>query len=384
LLDHLARHFTPAPPHESIGAQLTTRHRLQAFSPYYFEPETPNRLFSYSQENARAAAQKLTPGQWEKPLACVLTRRPVEKEVTLAGLIDALTQTARFFARARLGLAIPSEEAAVEDAEPITLDGLGRFDLAGRITATRLAGDDPAALLAPTRADGALPHGYTGDSAFYDADATARQLAAAIARHAPGPALAPQEISVAMDDWVLAARLAPFTATALVSYRPGKLRARDRLAAWLAHLTLCAAAPVNIPLRTVAIGADLAVAFPTLEPKTARQQLAQLLALYERVQSEALPLFPESSLVFVEYRLNLSGNLSRKPIYAAEDRWHGSKFSPQPPESDDPWNALVWRGQGDPLNEDFERIALAVFEPLLRAQQVGGTPPPPPVRGGAA
>lgn len=376
LLDHLSRHYSPAFPHQSVAAQLTTRHRLQAFSPHYFESSALSRMFSYSRENARAAAQRFAGREGEPPFACALKPEAVEGEVPLATLIRALTESARYFVHHRLRLTLPFEQAAIEDAEPITLDGLSRFRLAGRITGAILDGEDPASLLAPARADGLLPHGYTGDSAFADADATARRLAAAIARHAPGPPLPPQEVTLALGKWTLTARFAPLTGTALVSYRPGRLRARDRLAAWLAHLALCAAAPANLPLRTVSIGADLALSFTAIEPKIARQHLTTLLSLYERAHAEALPLFPEASFGFAEYRLNLSGHLRREAHAVARDRWDGSRYNPFEAECDDAWNALVWRGDRDPLDEEFERLAMEVFAPLLHAQQMGAPVPP--------
>lgn len=370
LLDYLARHFEPAAPHRTIGEQLTSVHRLQAFSADYFRAGGP--LFSYSEANALGARRKFLPPEMEVPFACELTPGTVETELSLTALIDALTQPARFFARTRLTLALPFDQEAVEDSEPIVLDARDRSILTGELVAAEIEKSETGALLPPLRASGFLPHGYAGASAFGETEMEARRLAGLVSKNAPGAMLAPAAFSVVANEWTVHCVLGPFTQSARIHLRTAKIRARDELAAWISHLALCAGGPASHPKRTVVVGTDDVLLLPPLPAEAARQELTRLLGIYQQAHSRPLPLFPESSQTYVNYALNLGGTKSKDPLEAARWTWSGNTNARGILECDDRWNALVWRGHLEPLGAEFERIAMQVFEPLVRAFHAGG------------
>ncbi|MBA1331328.1 hypothetical protein QQ73_09240, partial [Candidatus Endoriftia persephone str. Guaymas] len=52
--------------------------------------------------------------------------------------------------------------------------------------------------------------------------------------------LEPQEVDLQLDGFHLTGWLEGVTSAGLLSYRPGKLKAKDRLRLWVNHLALCA------------------------------------------------------------------------------------------------------------------------------------------------
>jgi exodeoxyribonuclease V gamma subunit len=354
-----------------VAEQLTTVHCLQAFNPRYFALQP--KLFSYSQENAAAAARALAPRLAAQAFAAVLPPQPIGDQATLAQVVQALTKSARFFAHQRLQLTLPFEQPSIEDSEPMELDGLDRYALSTQLAEAALAGRDPASLLRAVAADGKLPHGYVGDNAFAEANSLASVVTAAIAHHAPGASLPPAHLSNAVGGWQLSGSLGPFTMSALVRHRTANTHGGDLLAAWISHLALCLARPAGYPLRTAIIGTDGTYTFPALSAEAAATTLPPLLELYARAHAEALPLFPKSSLAYAEKLLAKPGDPAAA-LTAAGTAWNGNSFQRTRGEADDEWNALLWREHANPLGADFQQLAIAVFGPLLQhlTQEGGG------------
>ena len=83
-----------------------------------------------------------------------------------------------------------------------------------------------------------------------------------------------------------------------------------------------------------------------------------------------LPFFPRSSLAFVEQTLRPKGK--RSPLEVAQAKWHRSPETWEPdkgerPESEDAYFRLAFRHVADPLDEEWEKLTLAVFVPPVKA-----------------
>ncbi len=345
-----------------LREQITTRHRLHAFSADYFLGDA--RRISYSSENASAAHIAASSRHFAPAFAASLPEAEMERNITLRRLADCIIHPAKFFARERLGLSIPSEVATLEDTEPFSLGSLEKYALKDNLTRSASANQRAIA-----RAGGILPSGFAGDSQFAEAEAAARHLAKQVTRFAPGETLEPASVELLLGKWKLSGSLSPLVASALIQQRPAKLKAKDLLRAWLSHLLLCAAAPPSAPLRTVLVAEDSAFAFSPLTADAATAQLAAFLALYERAHSEPLRFFPQTSLSFAEKEIAKPD--ADKNAESAAAAWHGSDFAGGG-ESADEWNALIWRNTPSPLDEDWRAIALAIYRPLLAARETLG------------
>ena len=352
MLDVLARHYG------IVAETLITKHRLQPFSRRYFEGGP---LFSYSAANGRGAASALTPGA-TLPFAAAIPKTTPACDVTLDRLVEALTRPARFFATERLGIQLPYDEAQPEDTEPMETGRLDEYALATRLTDAHFAGTDSDSLLPATTATGMLPHGYAGESFFKDTALEVRRLTS----HLPGSAKEPVSINLPVGDWRITGSLRIVTDAGLLSLRPATLKGRDYLRAWISHLVLCAAKSHGVEPRSILIGDNGVSEYGQVPAEEATQLLLELLALYATIHEKPVPLFPESSLEFAIYTLNLGGKKKKDPVDAARLKWFGGQYAAGKPESRDPWNALVWRDDPEPLGEEFARISLAVFSLLLK------------------
>jgi hypothetical protein len=61
-----------------------------------------------------------------------------------------------------------------------------------------------------------------------------------------------------------------------------------------------------------------------------------------------------------------TGRSRQEPIAVARVKWEGHSFTGAPGECEDPYFDLCFRNV-DPLDEEFQQTARAVFEPLLTA-----------------
>jgi exodeoxyribonuclease V gamma subunit len=126
--------------------------------------------------------------------------------------------------------------------------------------------------------------------------------------------------------------------------------ARDYLGAWLRHLVLCAALPAG-PRRTLWLGSGARFEFAPVGE--AHAHLAALALLYRSGRCLPLRFFPNSAWA----------KMTRGDA-AAQSVWQNDREQLRS-ESDDPALRIALRGTELRLEETFEQLARAVFEPLL-------------------
>ncbi len=339
---------------------LVTKHRLQPFSPAYF---SSGPLFSYSATNATGAVAHNNP-QPNAPFAAEVSKSDISPELTLERLIYSLTKASQFFAKERLGIALPYDEAQPSDTEPMEISGLRKYDLESRLLESHLAGKNSKHLGLAAAAAGELPHGYAGIGGFEEINSEAAWLSRQANELLQGKLLPPVAISVSIGDWTLAGNLTHAKASGVLQMRPAKLGGADLITGWIKHLALCAAQPEEIQPRTLVIGSDQSAEFNSLHAGDAKAILHQLITLHTALYSRPLPLFPKTSYAFASYELDSSNRKKTEPAAKAAATWLGGRDVKG--EALDKWNALVWRDCDNPLGDEFQSIAILVFEPLLK------------------
>ncbi|MDD5350562.1 MAG: exodeoxyribonuclease V subunit gamma [Chthoniobacteraceae bacterium] len=339
---------------------LTLTHRLHAFSRVYFEPG--GRLFSFSAANCAAAARKTARGVpfLERPLD---PPEPERRAVALADLRAFFANPAAVFLRERLAIRLSDRDETLEETEPLAPDALQRYQVASELFAA-MAADTPPAPAAALFARGLLPPGSVGTQYYQGQGSAARTLHAAMARllgttHPDAPRL----LDLRAGPFTLTGRLDALYGGRLAFFRPAKLKAKDRLQAWCAHLAWCAACGPTLPLPTVLAGTDGAVQFAPQPP----ERLLELLELFWQGLQAPLPFFPNASLTFAASQ-DAKG---KPPLERAREVWRGNVRAKG--ECEDPSFRLCFSGGdaegGDPLDAAFEAVALAVFGPLLEAEE---------------
>jgi exodeoxyribonuclease V gamma subunit len=329
---------------------LVTEHPLQPFSARYGTPGGPHTY----------AAQWFPAPQAPRPFTGdALPAVPAPDLTTLDQVVEVLGRPARAFLRQRLGIRLPRSADELRDDEPFVLEaGLERYGLLDAAVRACLDGAHAATVRETWRRTGALPGGAAGRAAFDALWAEADAFAAAL-RAACADALPDRDVALTLPDGsALAGHLRGRTSQGLLRWRPARLKGKDALTLWVAHLAACADGAA-LPARHVGRNDAL-----TLAPVAAPHALAVLASLRDlaaRLCVEALAFLPESAWA---YSGGKDAEAGRKAAWKA---WRDDDFLHVPGEGGDADVALVFRGR-EPLDEPaFAELADAVFGPLRAA-----------------
>lgn len=362
-----------------IRERVVVRHPLQPFSTRYFSGD--RELFSYARAyydgaSALRGLRSPAPPFVVAPLPRDERDGEAAPELDVDELIRFLEAPAKFFLQRRLQLSLGQDAEPIVNREPLLLDHLERWRVGDAILGDALDEDAPRDTLALLRARGELPLGTPGRCTFDDLRPEAERIAQR-ARQVCAAGRAPDlPVTLAVGRWRLSALLSGLYADAgHVRVQFSRLQGRSELGAWIRHLVLCCVEECPVPRRASVIGrpvkgsADVHVAFrPVDDP---RQVLETLIELYDAGWTRPLPLFVRASRAYAEsYRLPKGTH--DKALGAARKELDGGYGITG--EAEDPYVRLAFAGRppladGEPA-EEFARLALAVFEPLLAHREV--------------
>jgi exodeoxyribonuclease V gamma subunit len=160
------------------------------------------------------------------------------------------------------------------------------------------------------------------------------------------------------------------TANGSLHYRCASIKPKDLLRFWVQHLVLNAALPGGPYSSAVLVGSDKVFEAPPLPEALAL--LSSLLDLYWKGLSTPLKFFPQTAWAYAEAALNqAAGRSKQEPIAVARVKWERHPFTAAPGECEDPYFDLCFRNI-DPLDEEFQQTARAVFGPMLSALKEAG------------
>lgn len=280
---------------------------------------------------------------------------PEWRTPTLAQLMRFFRNPCRDLLRRRLRIALPEPENELDDDEPFVVDAAARRALARRLMPALLRGVDGDALRELAIAGPELPGGAVAEVTLDRELAALQRFAARVREATAAPCVAVHAAALPIDvggePWELRASLGALRRSGLVGWRFAAAQATDALDAWLQHLVLCASAPPGVERRTRWLCADVTLDFAAVGD--APRQLACLLEIHRRGLSAPLHFFPRTAWAFV-----------RRGPSAARSVWQPGPQRAYA-EGADPAVRLALRGVADPLDDDFVRLAAAVFAPLL-------------------
>jgi exodeoxyribonuclease V gamma subunit len=175
-----------------------------------------------------------------------------------------------------------------------------------------------------------------------------------------GQASATMPVDLHIGDSSLSGLIESVHGGRLVFFRCAKMKAKDRLRAWAFHLAKCAEEKKSAT-ESLLIAEDESVVFSPVN--NAVELLANLLEIYRRGLCEPVPFFPESAFAYADAKANPSQKSTTQPIQKAVGKWLSAYQYKG--EADDPYCAFCYDGK-DPLDEEFESLAMEIFEPMLR------------------
>lgn len=355
LLDYVEQGF--ALPAGNIRDRLVTRHHLQAFHPEYFLPQTGQ--FSYSEENLRAALSMRENRRAPSFLGGGFIEPAADREtLEINDLVDFFINPCRFFMTRRLAATIAQGEHIDRDQEAFEIEGLDRYIIKQRLVEEALADCDLKSLFPLFRAMGRLPHGNVGRSVYASLLKDAEAFAARIKPYLQGGLSDAIAIDMDIGGARLKGRIDKVYAGGLCHFRHTGLKARDHLRLWIHHLVLLAAGRHTGESRLIGDN-EMLVYRPVAD---AQAILTQLLSVCRQGLCAPPPFFPKTSFAFAD-RI-IKGKSEKQALSAAWSAWEGSDFNRG--ESADLYFSRCFLDR-DPLNAEFVRVSLLVYEPLLKA-----------------
>lgn len=372
LTDYLCRGYGLA---AATTAGLDVAQRLQAFSRHYFVPGPRQ---SFSRDNA-AAARQLASGQpGRRELFAQPLPEPASdwRRLTPAQLIAFFTHPARRLCEWRLGIRLGRDEEGLRTHEPLQPEPLARYQLQQALATALLDGPpatgaarsesfsdiDPSRLDA-ARARGQLPAGPFGLIAARDIERTVTRFVSVVRQQIGDGAADSIHVHWQRGPWVIDGGIAGIHGGRLCRYRVANLKQKDLICAWIEHL-LVNLASLGISTRLIERDGTTHSISPPASRNEAESLVESLLDCFWLGLTRPLPFFPETSSAYVQSVLAKSGRGSPETgLRAALRTWQGSEYQKHTPESADPWNVLVY-GDRLPLDDDFQRLALTILEPL--------------------
>jgi len=357
LLDAINLGFTSdSDDSQKIEKRLIKKHRLQAFNPNYFSRDS--HLFSYSMENCTAQIERQR-GFFEAKefLSKPLPEPPMEwKDVSLIKLLRFFANPAKFFLENRLGIYLQGRVEPLEEREPFSLVGLEAYFLKAELLELALEGKILDDVLPTIRALGILPPAQHGELIFAEAVTTVQNFVGTIKEQYDGQnKLKDVDFELDLDGFQITGRLNQIWSNKMIRYRCAKSKPKDQIQTWIEHLILNTLNQEGYPIETLLIMTDSVTSFRPVE--NAATHLQSLLKLYRQGLVKPLRFFPLSSM---EYGKKQEWRLDR-----AIKAWNGGDRSTG--DKEDPHFRLCF-GQTPPFDEEFERIARILLEPLLQHQ----------------
>lgn len=361
LLDHIDRTCITADGRPARDL-VTVRHPLQPWSPRYAGRH--GRMFTFARMPMPPAGERLP----EPPWCPADLRVPADatadggEPLPLALLFEFWSHPCRTFLRRTLQIRVRAPDEVEHDDEPFALGHLDRYRLQDERVRRFLRGEppppDPFAL---ARAAAVLPVGEQGRAAFCEVEADTRQFLAAAAAQ---PALGPRRIDVRVGGDRLVGEIDHVGDDDVVHLRIAKLKPKDQLRAWLAHLLVTVqrhqdGGDAPWPRTTLLLARDGTWRYHEVPADDAERMLAAFVAHLHAGLARPLPFFHQSSCALG--RALHRGHSPEQALRAARGEWDGDATPERPPgDRDDPDIQLCMRGR-DPFaggaDGEFFRLA---------------------------
>jgi exodeoxyribonuclease V gamma subunit len=312
--------------------QVVIRHPLQPFDPRNFVPPEP---WGFDQQ-ALAGARTLT-GRRTDPKPFLPGPLPplADPVVELDRLVRFVERPVRALLRDRIGINLSESFEEIEDAMPVELDRLEEWAVGQRMLEGMLAGASAHDCMMAEIARGLLPPRELARRPLGEIRDVVEKLVAEARDIGDGP---PESLDVRIDlpdGRTLAGTVTGVCGGTVRTVSYSRVRARERLRAWVRLLALVASRPEQ-PLDAVVIGrgrpgawhADVTVArIPPLgedaatRRRAALDQLTVVLDLYDRGMRQPLPLACETSAAYAQHGEIAAGKAWTSTFdYPKEDR----------------------------------------------------------------
>jgi exodeoxyribonuclease V gamma subunit len=359
----------------TAGAEVVQEHRSQAFHPDYLVPGRIHEHAPFSFDPDAASAARVAARERSRPvvLAELAPSPPPERgDVDLRDLVDVVTNPVRGFLRRRLQIDLPREEDQVSDAMPVELDGLATWQVGDRILHEVLRGRTPADACQAEWRRGSMPPGRYGWRQTHALAAATSPLVEMFESATQGVTPQARDLAVDLGD----GRRLTGTVTGLYDNRLvrvafSRLRAKQRLEAWISLVALSAAHPGHWVARAIGRGeADAPARATYSHVEDPMPVLTDLVALHDLAMTRVLPLCPDTGRKYAETAD------STRPRWMIErdlkDQWRKESASTDLVTAwgrRPSWEDLVAAPSTEGAEHLFGELAVRLWRPALAREQ---------------
>jgi exodeoxyribonuclease V gamma subunit len=319
-----------APSGGPASGHVVVRHPLQPFDPRNF---TPGRLgqphpFSFDPAGLAGARASLRKRRPAPPLVSrPLGPPPATESIALDDLADFLQHPVRGFLRQRLGVSRSRSDEEPDDALPIEVKGLKKWQIGTRALERCLDGVEEPLVARLEYLRGELPPGHLGNRAMQDigAEITALLHESEPEREAPPRS---EDVSVRMPDGrELTGTVSGIRADVLLDLRFSKMSPKYRLGLWVRYLSLVASGHAVTRALLVARARGPKAERATVagvDQATAVRVLTELVQLRDEGLCAPLPIMEKTSERYASARRR--GRPIGQALGFARREWAGNAY----------------------------------------------------------
>lgn len=377
-LDFLHRHYFHGCTRQTFESRLVTHQPMHPFSTRYFTSQPPqSRLFTFAQDwqpasraghQARIAAPPFVDGSRIDP--------PQETTVELSQLRSFFDNPAQHFLRDRMAINLGTDEAEIDDVEPLQLDGLSRYQLRAGLLDRGIAADmDEVATTPDTlwRARGVLPPPPLDTPPFAEQAGQVNALLP-IWRDWCNDGVAPDKLDIdfTLDGYRVTGRIENIWSDGIRALRPGRLSMKYKLRAWIDYLAYRSANHTGgLRLAGLTKGGDAVEYAAHVDVDTAQENLIELLTLYREGQQRPITFLPDLAETYLGVLEKKDADSARSAVNKTLTNSHQVSHAAE----DAYFSQLLENGElPDDANNQagFEKLANTICGPVQQKLQEAG------------